>query len=128
MFARLLKLLDQAYAQYSHYRVAAIVETDQGIFEGTNVENAVFPLSFCAEQVAICNAISHGARKVHKLYLLTDSTHEFGTPCGACRQVMAEFMDRDGQVIIYNKQQESIQLSVQELLPLMWNKDHLHHD
>ncbi len=125
MFNRLLKLLDNAYAAYSNYRVAAIIETDQGIFEGTNVENGVYPLSFCAEQVAICNAVSHGARKVHKLYLLTDSSHEFGTPCGACRQVMAEFMDRNSEVVIYNKQGECMTLTINELLPLMWHKDHL---
>lgn len=125
MFDRLLKLLENAYVNYSHYRVASIVETDNGIYEGTNVENAVFPLSRCAEQVAVCNAVSHGARKIKTLYLLTDSEREFGTPCGACRQVMAEFMDENSKIIIFNKKGESMEVCIDELLPFMWHKDHL---
>ncbi|MCJ7548114.1 MAG: cytidine deaminase [Anaerolineae bacterium] len=80
---------DNAYAPYSEYRVAAEVRAEDGtIYTGCNVENAVYPLTICAERAAIFNAISDGARKIVALAVVTANR---GSPCGACRQVMREF-------------------------------------
>jgi cytidine deaminase len=78
-----------AYAPYSHYAVGAAVLTDSGeIFDGVNIENAVYPLTICAERVAIFKAVSRGHRAFNAIAVVTKNG---GSPCGACRQVMAEF-------------------------------------
>jgi len=78
-----------AYAHYSHYFVGAALLTDTGeIFDGVNVENAVYPLTMCAERVAIFKAVSNGHKKFKAIAVVTKNG---GTPCGSCRQVMAEF-------------------------------------
>jgi len=79
----------QAYAPYSNYRVGAALRTTDGrIFTGVNVENAAYPTSICAERVAVFKAISEGAHRFEAIAVVTDSG---GSPCGACRQVLAEF-------------------------------------
>jgi cytidine deaminase len=78
-----------AYAPYSHYAVGTAVLTDSGeIFDGVNIENAVYPLTICAERVAIFKAVSRGHRAFSAIAVVTKNG---GSPCGACRQVMAEF-------------------------------------
>ena len=80
-----------AYAPYSGFAVGAAVLTDGGeIHSSTNVENASFGLSNCAERNAIFQAVAHGARKLAALAVYTP-TAAATTPCGACRQVLAEF-------------------------------------
>jgi cytidine deaminase len=80
-----------AYAPYSGFAVGAAVLTDGGeIHSSANVENASFGLSNCAERNAIFQAVAHGARRLEALAVYTP-TAAATTPCGACRQVMAEF-------------------------------------
>jgi len=80
---------DWAYAPYSEYAVGAAVLTESGkIYDGVNVENAVYPLTICAERVAIFKAVSQGETSFRAIAVATKNG---GTPCGACRQVMAEF-------------------------------------
>ena len=79
----------QAYAPYSNYRVgAALLTTSGNLFTGSNVENAAYPTSMCAERVAIFTAVSQGQREFQALAVVTSNG---GTPCGSCRQVLAEF-------------------------------------
>lgn len=80
----------RAYAPYSNYAVGAAVLTELGVFPGCNVENASYGLSNCAERTAVFAAICAGARRVLAVAIATDNG---GTPCGACRQVLAEFAD-----------------------------------
>jgi cytidine deaminase len=69
--------------------VGAAVQADDGrIFTGSNVENAVYPLTLCAERVAIAKAVSSGVRQIVALAVVTSNA---GSPCGSCRQVMREF-------------------------------------
>jgi len=78
-----------AYAPYSNYRVGAALLTRSGKFyTGVNVENAAYPTGTCAERVAIFKAVSEGEREFVAMAVVTDNG---GMPCGACRQVMAEF-------------------------------------
>ncbi len=80
-----------AYAPYSRFRVGAAVLTADGrIYSGANIENASYPLSHCAERVAIHKAVSDGHRRLETVAVVADGD-EPAMPCGACRQVMAEF-------------------------------------
>lgn len=80
-----------AYAPYSRFRVGAAVRTADGqLYTGANVENASYPLSQCAERVAIHKAVSEGHRRIDTVVVVADGS-EPAMPCGACRQVMAEF-------------------------------------
>lgn len=93
LIARARECLDRAYAPYSRFRVAAAVIDDRGrVFTGVNVENISYGLSMCAERVAIFSAIAAGAGRITAL-AVTCSAADLLSPCGACRQVLAEFAD-----------------------------------
>jgi cytidine deaminase len=104
-----------AYAPYSDYAVgAALLSTSGEIYDGVNVENAVFPLTICAERSAVVKAVSAGEREFEAIAVATDNG---GTPCGACRQVLAEF-GLDIAVIIVDRTGEiTLETTVGALLP-----------
>lgn len=104
-----------AYAPYSHYPVGAALLTLSGrIYDGVNIENAAYPAGTCAERVAIFKAVSEGERE---FVAIAVATANGGTPCGSCRQVMAEF-GLDTRVIIVDGQgRVSWEAKVSELLP-----------
>ncbi|HNT54885.1 MAG TPA: cytidine deaminase [Anaerolineaceae bacterium] len=78
-----------AYAPYSHYAVGAALLTASGkIYEGVNIENAAYPDGICAERVAVFKAVSEGEREFVAIAVVTANG---GSPCGSCRQVLAEF-------------------------------------
>jgi cytidine deaminase len=81
---------DKAYAPYSHFCVGAAVRTPAGIFVGCNVENVSLGLTICAERAAVAAAVAAGERTLLEIAVVSDSA-EPPTPCGACRQVLAEF-------------------------------------
>lgn len=84
-----LQVRYQAYAPYSKYQVgAALLAASGRIYDGANVENAAYPVSICAERVAVFKAISEGEREFTAIAVVTVNG---GTPCGSCRQVLAEF-------------------------------------
>ena len=79
----------RAYVPYSNYPVGAALRTKTGrVFTGVNVENAAYPQTLCAERVAIFKAVSEGEKEFEVIAVVTNNG---GSPCGGCRQVMAEF-------------------------------------
>lgn len=122
-FKHLLELQNCSYAPYSKYKVSAIAVDENGKeYDGVNIENASYGVGTCAERVAISNAIVNGAKKIKKVFLMCDNIETFGTPCGACRQFMAEFMDDNDEIIIYNKKGESKKYLLKDLLPSCFRK------
>jgi len=104
-----------AYIPYSHFAVGAAVRTAAGkIYTGCNIENASYGLSMCAERNAIFAAVAQGERQLEALCVVAD-TPEPVAPCGACRQVLAEF--KLPHVYLANCQGKTKEYSWQELLP-----------
>jgi cytidine deaminase len=104
-----------AYAPYSNYAVGAALLTASGrTYDGVNVENAAYPTTMCAERVAVFKAVSRGEREFEAIAVVTSNG---GTPCGSCRQVLAEF-GLDTVVLIATADGVLVQeTNVRELLP-----------
>lgn len=86
----------RAYCPYSRYPVGAAVLTDYGIFAGCNVENASYGLALCAERAAVCRSVAGG----HGIIRAVCVVGAAAKPCGACRQVMYEFSDKDTELYL----------------------------
>lgn len=115
LIQRALEARQWAYAPYSKYAVGAALLADSGIiYTGANIENAVYPEGTCAERVAVFTAVHQGEYKFEAIAVATENG---GSPCGACRQVLAEF-GLDTQIIVANN--EGIitkEMSLADLLP-----------
>ena len=106
-----------AYAPYSKFQVgAALLAKDGRVFTGCNVENASYGATNCAERTAVFKAVSEGCREFDAIAIVA-SSGDFASPCGICRQVLAEFMP-EGKVILDSDEKGMVTYSVRELLPL----------
>lgn len=108
-----------AYAPYSRFAVGAAVLAESGrIFAGCNVENAVFGATLCAERVAVGQAVVSGERRIVAVAVVADS-EEFTTPCGTCRQVLAEF---GTAVVLVDNGKGRALFALDELLPRAFSR------
>ena len=119
---------EMAYAPYSGFRVGAALLGKSGkVYTGCNVENASYSPTNCAERTAFFKAVSEGEREFVSIAIvggMYETINDLCAPCGVCRQVMAEFCDKDFRVIMGNL--EHIQTrTLEELLPLSFGKNDL---
>ncbi len=109
---------NNAYCPYSKFKVASVIVTkDNQVFSGCNVENASYSLTICAERSAIVQMITAGKTYIKEIYLFSNSS-KFISPCGACRQMIAEFSDPSTKVILLNQEHHMQVFTASELLPL----------
>ena len=113
----------RAHAPYSKYHVGAALLTTQGVSRGCNVENASYPLCICAEGNAVAHAIARGWREFTAMAVATEGPLP-GAPCGACRQIMAEFaLDLPVALVVAGEVRHVV--TVRELLPLTFTGEYL---
>ncbi len=127
MREELIKLLDKAYAPYSKFKVAAVIETADGKYiPGVNVENASYGAAICAERNAITTAVAMGYRKgdFKKIYIMV-SGDKLSMPCFICRQVIVEFFDKDSEIVLISKNGEEERHTVSELCPYPFDETDL---
>lgn len=118
-------LLKRAYVPYSKFPVAALLIDNNGKkHKGVNVENASFGLTLCAERNAITTAVTQGMKKI-RLLIVTGNTLEPISPCGACRQVIREFSDKDTVIILANRDGKYKIASIEKLLPYSFGAEDL---
>lgn len=117
-----IEVRQRAYAPYSNYLVGAAILVDDGrIFTGVNVENAAYGLTICAERTAVFKAVSEGCQKIHAVVVATENA---GSPCGACRQVLAEFAG-DVPVWLVDDSGNGRETTLYTLLPDHFGPEHL---
>ena len=117
-----ISCINNAYAPYSRYKVAAAVLMASGeIYTGVNVENASYPAGICAERNAISHAIACGENKILAIAIVggrEGSITDYAMPCGICRQVMREFSEpKTMKVIVAKNISEYKEMTLEELLP-----------
>ncbi|VTT20383.1 cytidine deaminase [Streptococcus dysgalactiae subsp. equisimilis] len=106
-----------AYVPYSHFPIGAALKTKDGtIYTGCNIENASFGLTNCGERTAIFKAVSDGHKELAEIAIYGE-TQKPVSPCGACRQVMAEFFEPSSLVTLIAKNGQTLETTVGDLLP-----------
>ena len=118
LFNIALQTSEKAYSPYSNFRVGAALLTENGeVITGVNVENRSYGLTNCAERTAIYSAITKGKRKFVKIAIATPDASYPVPPCGACRQVISEFMNKNSLIIFGSSKEDIKLLTVEELYP-----------
>lgn len=108
----------RSYAPYSRFRVGAALMTTAGtVFQGVNVENRSYGLGICAERSAIVSAITAGYTAFAAIVVYSPDADYPISPCGACRQVMSEFMDPGAEVVFVDRDGNDELHTVEEILP-----------
>lgn len=118
----------KSYSPYSHFCVGAALLCKNGkVYTGCNIENAAYSAVNCAERTAIFKAVSEGEREFEAIAIIGGRQGEDGTfcaPCGVCRQVIAEFCDKDFKIVLGTADDIHV-YTLGELLPLSFTKDSL---
>lgn len=121
---RAYEMLDRAYCPYSNFPVgAALLARDGRVFTGCNVESAAYGSTICAERVALCKAVSEGARDFVALAVVGNS-EEPCYPCGACRQMLRE-LSTELRIIVGNRERVLWTTDLETLLPHSFGASHL---
>ena len=128
LIEKAVEKLPNSYAPYSHYNVAAAALFDSGeIYTGVNVESSLLGLTICAERNAIFHAVAEGEKKLLAVAIvggIDGKRTEYCVPCGACRQVMRDFGDKDSMIVLSAKTPEDYQENtLEELLPFSFGPE-----
>jgi cytidine deaminase len=111
------RVRENAYAPYSGFKVGAAIRTASGkVFTGVNVENAAYPEGTCAEAGAIAAMAAAGETEIAEVAVIGDAPDPV-TPCGGCRQKIAEFAPKGTRVVMGTMGGKQLDLAIEELLP-----------
>lgn len=121
--------MKKSYSPYSNCKVGAALLCKNGkVFTGTNIENASFSPTVCAERVAVFKAVSEGETEFSEIAVVGGKDGKISgifAPCGVCRQVLREFCDDDFPVILGESENEFKKVTLKELLPLSFSPDNV---
>lgn len=119
------QIRERAYTPYSKFPVGAALLTESGnIYTGCNIENAAYPVSCCAERVAIFSAIAAGETEFSEMAVVADTKRPV-PPCGSCRQVMSEFFKGTMNIHLTNLNNNIKTITMEELLPFSFQPNDL---
>ena len=122
LYEKAKEISRNTYSPYSKFPVgAAVLTSDGSVYLGTNVENASYGLTICAERVAICNAVTEGKKNITTIAIYAENGD--ATPCGACRQFISEF-GSDIEVV-YSCKGELVSQQISSLLPASFSRKEL---
>lgn len=113
-----MEAASRSYSPYSHFRVGAALQCSDGtVITGTNVENRSYGLTVCAERIALFTALSMGLRRFTALAVACPDSEDPIPPCGACRQVLSEFVDMNFPILYKGAGDDERRVTMGELLP-----------
>ena len=129
LFMLAKEAMKNSYAPYSYYNVGAALLCKNGnIYKGSNIENASYSVTNCAERTAIFSAIANGENEFEAICIVGGKNGEitdYAMPCGVCRQVLAEFCDADFKVYVGISEENIKVFTLGELLPYSFDKSKL---
>lgn len=109
--------MKNSYSPYSGIKIGAAVKCPSGnVYTGTNIENASYGATICAERSAITSAISAGEKQITEI-AITGDIDDYAWPCGICRQVIKEFASKDIKIAVSGKNREMKEFTMDEILP-----------
>ncbi len=129
LYLEALRAMEKSYSPYSSCKVGAALLTKSGkVFTGTNIENAAFGPTVCAERVAVFKAVSEGEKEFSKIAVVGGKNGEINgifAPCGVCRQVLREFCD-DNFILLLGETPDSFkEITLSDLLPLSFSPENV---
>jgi cytidine deaminase len=124
-----IKAMEKSYSPYSDCKVGAALLCENGkVFTGTNIENAAFGPTVCAERVAIFKAVSEGEKEFSKIAVVGGKggvINGIFAPCGVCRQVLREFCDDDFEILLGETEDSFKKVTLKDLLPLSFSPENV---
>jgi len=126
LVSKAFEAMENAYAPYSNYKVgAAVLLKDGNVVKGCNIENASYGATNCGERTAVFAAYAQGYRKDDIIALaIVTSGHQFGAPCGICRQVLSELMNMETPIYL-GYEDKIMETNIKELLPMSFSSEDL---
>ncbi len=127
LVAEAIKARENAFTPYSHFKVGAALLTKDGkIYHGSNMESASYGLTLCAERNCIFGAYARGVRKDDIVaFAVVGDTDGPVSPCGACRQIIAEYLNRDVPIYLANLKGDISEYKIEELIPYFFDGSEL---